>query len=209
MTIYEETVPVSTPTAKVLIHDHRSSARQALSAQLSSSQTVVDITCTEDGFALVDHFTAHQPAIVLIGIRRGDPTGMHALDLLLSLHPSAPVIVFGVASDNALLAVAVSHGARGILLWDVDKRGSSTDSVLGPRLAASLRVEDNDARNLTARESQVLRGMSRGRSNNEIGRELYLSEDTIKTHARRLFSKLGARDRAHAVALGLRLGHLD
>ena len=54
------------------------------------------------------------------------------------------------------------------------------------------------------RELQVLRGMSAGRSNGEIGRELFLSEDTIKTHARRLFVKLGARDRAHAVLLVLR-----
>ena len=46
--------------------------------------------------------------------------------------------------------------------------------------------------------------MSQGNSNGEIGRKLYLSEDTVKTHARRLFQKLGAHDRAHAVALGLR-----
>ncbi|SCG07541.1 regulatory protein, luxR family [Streptomyces sp. Ncost-T6T-2b] len=48
--------------------------------------------------------------------------------------------------------------------------------------------------------------MSHGRSNAEIGRELFLSEDTVKTHARRLFKKLGASDRAHAVALGFRWG---
>ena len=58
----------------------------------------------------------------------------------------------------------------------------------------------------TERELQILRGMSEGHSNGEIGRELFLSEDTVKTHARRLFQKLGARDRAHAVALGLRNG---
>ena len=57
---------------------------------------------------------------------------------------------------------------------------------------------------LTERELQILRGMSQGNSNGEIGRKLYLSEDTVKTHARRLFQKLGAHDRAHAVALGLR-----
>ena len=51
--------------------------------------------------------------------------------------------------------------------------------------------------------------MSQGRSNAEIGRSLYLSEDTVKTHARRLFSKLGARDRAHAVALGMRHSFVD
>ena len=61
---------------------------------------------------------------------------------------------------------------------------------------------------LTEREQQVLDGMSRGKSNAEIGRELYLSEDTVKTHARRLFRKLAAADRAQAVALGFRWGFL-
>jgi DNA-binding CsgD family transcriptional regulator len=59
---------------------------------------------------------------------------------------------------------------------------------------------------LTERELQVLRGMADGRSNAEIGRDLFVSEDTVKTHARRLFRKLGARDRAHAVAAGFRAG---
>jgi DNA-binding NarL/FixJ family response regulator len=62
------------------------------------------------------------------------------------------------------------------------------------------------APSLTEREMQVLTGMSRGRSNNEIGKELFLSEDTVKTHARRLFRKLGAADRAQAVAVGFRWG---
>ena len=59
---------------------------------------------------------------------------------------------------------------------------------------------------LSMREMQVLSGMSQGKSNAQIGRELYLSEDTIKTHARRLFRKLGAKDRAEAVAIGFRRG---
>jgi DNA-binding NarL/FixJ family response regulator len=59
---------------------------------------------------------------------------------------------------------------------------------------------------LTGRELQVLKGMADGKSNAEIGRDLYVSEDTVKTHARRLFRKLGARDRAHAVASAFRAG---
>jgi DNA-binding NarL/FixJ family response regulator len=59
---------------------------------------------------------------------------------------------------------------------------------------------------LSMREMQVLTGMSQGKSNAQIGRELYLSEDTIKTHARRLFRKLGVKDRAEAVATGFRRG---
>ena len=68
----------------------------------------------------------------------------------------------------------------------------------GPRAAGPL--------GLTERELQVLLGMADGKSNAEIGRELFVSEDTVKTHARRLFRKLGARDRAHAVAAGFRAG---
>ena len=63
--------------------------------------------------------------------------------------------------------------------------------------------------NLSMREMQVLTGMSQGKSNAQIGRELYLSEDTIKTHARRLFRKLGAKDRAEAVATGFRRGMMS
>ncbi|WP_371327760.1 DNA-binding response regulator [Modestobacter sp. DSM 44400] len=62
---------------------------------------------------------------------------------------------------------------------------------------------------LSMREMQVLTGMSQGKSNAQIGRELYLSEDTIKTHARRLFRKLSVKDRAEAVATGFRRGMMS
>lgn len=70
----------------------------------------------------------------------------------------------------------------------------------------SVGASDTAQCTLTEREAQVLRAMADGKSNAEIGRELYLSEDTVKTHARRIFRKLGARDRAHAVAAGFRAG---
>ncbi|WP_456847848.1 LuxR C-terminal-related transcriptional regulator [Geodermatophilus sp. SYSU D00742] len=70
-------------------------------------------------------------------------------------------------------------------------------------------VREPAAVSLSMREMQVLTGMSQGKSNAQIGRELYLSEDTIKTHARRLFRKLGAKDRAEAVATGFRRGMMQ
>lgn len=62
---------------------------------------------------------------------------------------------------------------------------------------------------ITDRELDVLKGMSYGLGNAQIGRNLFLSEDTVKTHARRLFRKLGAVDRAHAVRLGMETGWLS
>lgn len=64
------------------------------------------------------------------------------------------------------------------------------------------------AAGLTDREANVLRGMSSGMSNAEIGRSLGITEDTVKTHCRSLFRKLGARDRAHAVHIGWQRGLL-
>ncbi|MEW2375547.1 LuxR C-terminal-related transcriptional regulator [Micromonospora sp. NPDC047812] len=75
-----------------------------------------------------------------------------------------------------------------------------------PGAAGRARPARRSQVGLTERELQVLLGMAEGKSNAEIGRELFVSEDTVKTHARRLFRKLGARDRAHAVAAGFRAG---
>jgi DNA-binding NarL/FixJ family response regulator len=79
-----------------------------------------------------------------------------------------------------------------------------TSPVVAP--GSSVGLSGSRRLALTERELQVLRGMADGKSNAEIGRELFVSEDTVKTHARRLFRKLGARDRAHAVAAAFRAG---
>ncbi|ADD45044.1 transcriptional regulator, LuxR family [Stackebrandtia nassauensis DSM 44728] len=71
--------------------------------------------------------------------------------------------------------------------------------------SALSRPKPSGTLTLTDREREVLGGMAEGKSNAEIGRELFVTEDTIKTHARRLFRKLDARDRAHAVSQGFRL----
>jgi DNA-binding NarL/FixJ family response regulator len=80
------------------------------------------------------------------------------------------------------------------------------DGAVGVGTPGTATVEGVRRLALTERELQVLRGMADGKSNAEIGRELFVSEDTVKTHARRLFRKLGARDRAHAVAAAFRAG---
>ncbi|MPZ28814.1 MAG: helix-turn-helix transcriptional regulator [Micromonosporaceae bacterium] len=89
-------------------------------------------------------------------------------------------------------------GPAGTSLVLVPSQRADPPGSAGPAWRASL----------TERELQVLRGMAEGKSNAEIGRDLYVSEDTVKTHARRLFRKLRARDRAHAVAVGFRAGAL-
>lgn len=96
-------------------------------------------------------------------------------------------------------------GASSAPAWS----GASALASAGPTTVRAAVRAEVPAVSLSVREMQVLTGMSQGKSNAQIGRELYLSEDTIKTHARRLFRKLGAKDRAEAVATGFRRGMMS
>jgi DNA-binding NarL/FixJ family response regulator len=107
-----------------------------------------------------------------------------------------------VAADGQLLVPAQRGDAVAGAGAGAGAAGTGAGAAARTRPGVRLRAP------LTEREMQVLQGMAEGRSNAEIGRELYVSEDTVKTHARRLFRKLGARDRAHAVAVGFRSGVL-
>ena len=115
------------------------------------------------------------------------------------------------AGDPDAVGMAVEAGARGYLAKDAtaEELAATIALVLGASAPAVHAAQLGDRPELSEREIQVLDGMSRGLSNSEIGRELYLSEDTVKTHARRLYRKLGAADRAQAVASGFRWGLLE
>jgi DNA-binding NarL/FixJ family response regulator len=102
---------------------------------------------------------------------------------------------------------ATSPGVGAGRAMSVGSLRTGTSALALPHQRADVATEPPRRRvELTERELQVLRGMAEGKSNAEIGRDLYVSEDTVKTHARRLFRKLGARDRAHAVASAFRAG---
>lgn len=157
-------------------------------------------------------FGPEEPAVAQAAIRAGargliggndpDPASAAAKALLLVARSSAPAPTLAAvpakASVRASAQLAV-HPPSVVPAQRVD-----VPALLPARV--SLVNRPTRSVTLTERELQVLRGMADGRSNAEIGRELFVSEDTVKTHARRLFRKLGARDRAHAVAAGFRAG---
>jgi DNA-binding NarL/FixJ family response regulator len=142
--------------------------------------------------------------------------GVEATRRLLAAHPGAIVLMLTLGEDADAVAAAVTAGARGYLVKDASREETATVLDLAtarptPRGSnvVALPVRHHPAGPaLSERELEVLEGMSRGKSNAQIGRELYLSEDTVKTHARRLFRKMGAADRAQAVAMGFRWGLL-
>lgn len=197
----------------VCVCDDSPLARESLRRAVASLPGVERVSAAASGEELLARFSVERPDLVLVDVRMPGIGGVEATRRLLSLHPAAAVLMLTMAEDTDGVARAVAHGARGYLRKDATREELSATVVqalndrLRPGGPAIRRPEDRAVPPaLSERELQVLGGMSRGRSNGEIGRELYLSEDTVKTHARRLFRKLGAADRAHAVALGFRWG---
>ena len=207
MTNLKELLPTFAALSRVIICDERSSARTALMRVVATSMpSVTDIASAIDGRDLVAQYATQRADLALIGIKQGKSNGIESTQRLLDAYPSASVIVYGSSEDSQLLIAAIVRGARGLLLWDANYPVGSPGQQLPVAFGglSAVREAGKVSVRLTERELQILRGMSQGNSNGEIGRKLYLSEDTVKTHARRLFQKLGAHDRAHAVALGLR-----
>jgi two-component system nitrate/nitrite response regulator NarL len=130
------------------------------------------------------------------------PSWVGAVEVVRDAAPNVAVLVAGPPeagrdAEHRLAAAALDLGARGFLRSG-EQTGPRPFGVPGRPSTAEL----------SPRELDVLRGMTEGRSNSEIAAGLALAEDTVKTHARRIFRKLGAGDRADAVARGFRQGIL-
>ena len=194
----------------VLICDERRGVREGLAQFMSVVPGVDRVDTVAGGDDLVERFPRERPDVVLVGTQRAVDTGIVLTRRLVSRHPRACVLVFGAADDTANIVAAVACGARGYLRWDASHAevcAALAHALAGVELAGNRPNGQTETEiRLTARELQVLVGMTEGKSNGEIGRELFLSEDTVKTHARRLFRKLGVNDRAQAVAHGFRRG---
>ena len=123
-------------------------------------------------------------------------------------RPEAPRTGPMAPAPRSPHGAAVLAGAGGPSGAPSSWSGASPLATAAPTTVRST-VPETPSVTLSMREMQVLTGMSQGKSNAQIGRELYLSEDTIKTHARRLFRKLAVKDRAEAVATGFRRGMMS
>jgi len=197
----------------ILVCDGSPLVREQLRRAVGSVRGVdrVVMAATED--EVVEHVRAAPPELVLLDARIGPRGGPTAVRRIRAVDPAARVLLLTVPDDtDALVVAAVAAGARGYLRKDASR--AEVRVAIGQALTeqpaySAVRTPTpaaGDHSALTERELEVLAGMSDGRSNAEIGRALFLSEDTVKTHARRLFRKLGASDRAHAVAIAIRRG---
>jgi DNA-binding NarL/FixJ family response regulator len=202
-------MPVPAPRSVVVCARDEALARRIMASPgWSGPGAVRAVTSTGDALASL----ARRPADVVVV--DGATIGSHYPSFVrgvLGLSPHAAVVFVGVESPYAVLG-ALAAGARGVI--SAGRHGEELAGAVAYALRSAERgpvrpAGPVDGAALSERELEVLRRMSQGLTNAEIGQQLFITQDTVKTHARRLYRKLGVRDRAHAVATALRAGLLS
>jgi len=176
----------------------------------------------ENGRDALELITELRPDVAVVDYQMPDLTGLQVLSAIVRDGLPTRVLMLSAVVESSVVYSSVEAGAAGYLSKDA-RRQEIVDAVLAvsrgrtvvpPELAAGLvsqirmRAEPNRPI-LSPRELEVLRGFARGLSVPELGKELFLGTSTVKTHAQRLYQKLGVSDRAAAVAEGMRQGLVE
>lgn len=211
----------------VLLADDQALVREGFRMILAAQDDITVVGEAANGREAVGQARALAPDIVLMDIRMPEVDGLEATRrLLAAAHAGSPRILILTTFDlDTYVYEAMKAGASGFLLKDVPRRQlvegvrtvAAGDALLAPAITRRL-VEQfvrfplpvigvpEELSGLTARELDVLRLVARGRTNAEIASDLYLAETTVKTHLGHALTKLGLRDRIHAVVLAYEIG---
>lgn len=198
----------------VLLVDDHLVVRAGLRALLDSQPDITVIGEADTGEDAVAMSADRSPDVVMMDLALGTGIdGVEAIRRIRAARPDQPVLVFTTYDTDADVVRALDAGPIGYLLKDSappDIFGAIRDavagrSVLSPPVAS--RVLDRMRRPdqaLTAREAELLSLLAEGLTNKELGKRLFISEATVKTHLAHIYAKLGVDSRAAAVSIALR-----
>lgn len=205
---------------RIFVVDDHEVVREGLRRMLGRSADLEIVGTAANGEDALRSIPEVGPDVVLLDLSLPD---MQGLDVLKALHTEGAegpkVLVLTVHDDEDLVLGAARLGARGYVLKHASRDELAGairrvaggghyfgDEVIGALLHADAHRGEEAA--LTPRELDILRLLTAGMANKQIGARLYLSADTVKTHLGNIYRKLGVEGRAHAVAVALRRGLL-
>jgi DNA-binding NarL/FixJ family response regulator len=198
---------------RVLIADDHVTVREGLAAMIGRQPDMVVVGEAADGREAVDLWRKHHPNVALLDLRMPTLDGVGAIEEIRRQDASARVIVLTTFDTDADLSNAIKAGAKGYLLKDAQREelleavrkvhGGAT--CIPPSLVAKLAAGMSNEI-LTGRELDVLSLLALGKSNKEIGTNLYIGETTVKSHLRSIFTKLNVLSRTEAIAAASRRG---
>ncbi len=210
----------ATDAVRVMIVDDHAVVREGLRNFLGMLPAIELVAEAASGAEAIELAPKAKPQVVLMDLMMPVMDGIEATRRLHELHPDVKVIVLTSFADDDRLFPALRAGAVAYLLKDVGPKelaeaiaaAARGEVRLHPdvtrRLVSELaggapkRPEDE----LTEREREVLRCIARGRSNKEIGEDLFISEKTVKTHVGSILDKLGLADRTQAALYAVKHG---
>ncbi|MEU4421321.1 response regulator transcription factor [Actinoplanes sp. NPDC024001] len=203
---------------RILLVDDHPVVRMGLRGMLDAEPDLTVIGEASSGAEGVELALAERPDIVLMDLRMPGGDGVDATSRILSASTGVRVMVLTTYESDRDILRAIEAGASGYLLKDASpaeladavRAAARGETVLAPSVASTLvrQVRSPAPPALSARETEVLRLVAGGLTNAEIGKRLFISEATVKTHLLRAFNKLDVADRTAAVTTAMRHGLL-
>jgi DNA-binding NarL/FixJ family response regulator len=208
---------------RVLVADDQSLVRGGFRMLLADEPDIEIVAEASNGLEAVEKAARFNPTVVLMDIRMPELDGLEATRRILAADAAARVLILTTFDLEEYIYEALRAGASGFVLKDdpaeqliaAIRTVAAGDALLSPAVTTRVieqftkipRHEPSPAiAELSARELDVLRLIARGLSNAEIGRELFISETTVKTHVTHILQKLDLRDRVQAVVLVYQAG---
>src|SRR5580692_3792705 len=203
----------STPLIRILSADDHPLLRSGIGALIATQPDMRLVAEAATGSEAVRLHREVTPDVTLMDLQMPDMSGLDAIIAIRSEAPSARIIVLTTYSGDVLAQRALKAGAQAYVLKSLVRTeilNTIRDVHAGEKqvqadVAAEIAKHMADAL-LTARELEVLKLVACGYANKVISTHLDINEETTKTHIKNILSKLGARDRTHAVSLGLKRG---
>jgi DNA-binding NarL/FixJ family response regulator len=204
-------------STKVLLVDDHPVVREGLRGMIDAEADLTVVGEAGSGAEAIVMAQSLQPDVVLMDLRMPDVDGVTATERILALLPTTRIVVVTTYESDTDILRAVEAGAAGYLLKDVSRTeladairdAARGKTVLAPSVADRLvRFVRQPSAALSTREVEVLGLVAVGKTNADIGRELHISEATVKTHLLRAFNKLGVSDRTAAVTTAMSMGLL-
>jgi DNA-binding NarL/FixJ family response regulator len=203
---------------RILLVDDHPVVRMGLRGMLDAEPDLTVVGEASSGTEGVDRALELTPDIVLMDLRMPGGDGVEATGRILSAAPGIRVMVLTTYESDRDILRAIEAGASGYLLKDASpaeladavRAAARGETVLAPSVASTLvrQVRSPAPPALSARETEVLKLVAGGLTNAEIGKRLFISEATVKTHLLRVFNKLDVADRTAAVTTAMRHGLL-
>lgn len=207
----------------ILIVDDHPVTRDGLRAALEISEEVHVVGEAATGEEAVEAARELKPSVVFMDVRMPGMNGIQATRAIHEVSPDTKVILITVDESRASISEAIQAGVSGYLLKDASpeelvnaaRLAVEGKAVIHPQLTRAfieevqLAEKRPDTAPLSKREKEILQKVAYGATTKEVAHDLEISPHTVKTHLERIFEKLGANDRAQAVAIAIRSGLVE